>query len=85
MKMLRNQNAIEGFQELIEYCAPKEVPHSEMCAMNNLHRHKKWTGNEMRLTMQTREYDMDHVILDLGFDANVLPKQTWELMGKPKL
>ena len=28
---------------------------------------------------------MDQVILDLGSDANVLPKQTWERMGKPTL
>jgi hypothetical protein len=28
---------------------------------------------------------MDQVILDLGSDANVLPKQTWERMGRPTL
>lgn len=28
---------------------------------------------------------MDQVILDLGSDANVLPKKTWECMGKPVL
>ena len=28
---------------------------------------------------------MDQVILDLGLDANVLPKQTWQRMGEPKL
>ena len=28
---------------------------------------------------------MDEVILDLGSEVNVLTKQTWELMGKPKL
>lgn len=36
----------------------------------------------MRLTTQIREYKMDPVILDLGFDANVLPKQTWRRMGR---
>ena len=39
----------------------------------------------MRLTAQIGEYEMDQVILDLGSDANVLPKQTWECMGKPAL
>jgi hypothetical protein len=24
-------------------------------------------------------------MLDLGFDVNILPKNTWEAMGKPKL
>ena len=39
----------------------------------------------MRLTTQIGEYEMDEVILDLGLDANVLPKQTWEWMGRPVL
>ena len=32
--------------------------------------------------MQIEEYEMDQVILDLGSDVNVLPKQTWERMGR---
>jgi len=28
---------------------------------------------------------MDQVILDLGSDDNILPKQTWELMSKSML
>ena len=28
---------------------------------------------------------MDQVILDLGLDVNILPKQTWERMGRPVL
>ena len=36
----------------------------------------------MQLTVQIGEYEMDQVILDLGSDANVLAKQTWERMGK---
>jgi hypothetical protein len=28
---------------------------------------------------------MDNVILDLGYDVNLLLKKTWEMMGKPKL
>ena len=28
---------------------------------------------------------MDEVILELGFEVNVLTKQTWEFMGRPKL
>lgn len=39
----------------------------------------------MRFIAQIREYDMDQVILDLEFDANLLPKGTWELLGRPKL
>ena len=39
----------------------------------------------MQLLTHIGDYEMDQVILDLGSDANVLPKQTWERMGKPTL
>ena len=39
----------------------------------------------MRLNAQIGEYDMNDVILDLGSDVNVLPKQTWGQMGTPSL
>eukprot|EP00253_Pinus_taeda_P006591 PITA_06591 len=39
----------------------------------------------MQLTAQIGDYEMDQIILDLGSNANVLPKQTWERMGKPTL
>jgi len=84
MKLLRDQKAIEGLQELIDPCAPKETLRSEMRTVNNLHRHKR-SRREMRLSVRIGVYEMDQVILDLGFDANVLMKQTWELMGKQKL
>lgn len=39
----------------------------------------------MQITTQIGEYEMDQVILDLGSDTNVFPKQTWECMGRPAL
>lgn len=39
----------------------------------------------MRLTAQIGEYEMDQVVLDLGSNMNVLPKQTWEWMGRTAL
>lgn len=45
----------------------------------------KRSGREMWLTTKIRDFKMDQVILDQGFDANVLPKKTWKCMGKPKL
>jgi hypothetical protein len=37
------------------------------------------------LNAQIGEYDIDHVVLDLGSKVNVMMKKTWALMGKPKL
>lgn len=85
MKLLRSQRVVEGLQELIDFCGDKEVQRSDLRTMNNLHRHKKRTGKEMRLTAQIGEYDMDQVIVNLGSNANVLPNKTWELMGRTKL
>lgn len=85
VKLLRNQKVFEGLQEMIDSCANKEVPQSDLRAVKNLHWHKKRMGKEMRFTAQIGEYDMDKIILDLGSDANMLPKKTWELMGRPKL
>jgi hypothetical protein len=37
------------------------------------------------LNSQFGEYDINYVVLDLGSEVNVMMKQTWALMGKPKL
>jgi hypothetical protein len=37
------------------------------------------------LNAQIGEYDIDYVVLDLGSEVNFMTKQTWALMGKPKL
>ena len=46
-------------------------------------KHTTQTGRDMRLIVKIGEYEMDQVILDLGSDVNVLPKKTWECMGRP--
>jgi hypothetical protein len=59
-----------------------------MAAVNIASHHIKTyvqLGREMQLSTQIGDYDMDEVILDLGSEVNSLMKQTWELMGSPKL
>jgi hypothetical protein len=46
---------------------------------------KRRTNKELHLNAQIGEYDIDYVVLDLGSEVNIMTKQTWELMGKPKL
>jgi hypothetical protein len=46
---------------------------------------RRRTNKELHLNGQIGEYDMDYVVLDLGLEVNVMTKQTWALMGKPKL
>jgi hypothetical protein len=42
-------------------------------------------NKELHLNAQIGDYDIDYVVLDLGLEVNVMTKQTWALMGKPKL
>ena len=39
----------------------------------------------MRLNVLIGEYEMNQVALDLGSELNVLTKETWEIMGSPKM
>jgi hypothetical protein len=48
-------------------------------------RRKVRTGKEFRLVAQLDEFNIKDVMLDLGSDVNILPKKTWEALGKPQL
>jgi len=85
MKLLRDTKAMKGLQELINKCAGKENAPEGPRVLKKICKHKARTGREMRLTGKIGEYEMDQVILDLRSDANVLPKKTWERMGRPAL
>ena len=37
------------------------------------------TGSELRMTVQIGGYDMDYIILDLGFDFNILTDKLWKV------
>ena len=39
----------------------------------------------MRLNIVIGTYEMDEVVLDLGSEVNVMTRQAWEIMAKPKL
>jgi hypothetical protein len=47
--------------------------------------HKKRTNKEFRFSAHIGDYDVDNVILDLGYDVNVIPRKTWDMIGKPKI
>ena len=73
LKLLRDEHALLKMQNLIEKC--KQLT-SMATANKAVHHIKKYlqTGREMRLTAQIRDYDMDEVILDLGYEVNILMK-----------
>lgn len=83
-KLLRNERALLEIQTLIYRC---EQSTPIVVANGVVHQINKYiqTGKEMQLNAQIGNYEMDEFILDLGYEVNVLTKQTWELMGKPNL
>ena len=80
MKLLINQNALNELQKILKSCESQRSSDKG----KNVNRVRR-TGRQMRLHAQIGEYDMTDIILDLGSEVNVLNKQTWEQMRKPKL
>ena len=35
-------------------------------------------GRELRMTASIDDYDMDYIIMELGFDVNILTSKKWE-------
>jgi len=42
-------------------------------------------SQEFRINAQIGDYDIENIVIYLGSYGNVMPKRTWEIMGKPKL
>ena len=80
LKLIRDGDVQREVQRLIDYCDPTTVER----AVNQIKRYIH-TGHKMRLNTMIGSYEMDEVVLDLGFEVNVMTKQTWEIMDKPKL
>jgi hypothetical protein len=45
----------------------------------------KHRGKEFKMTVELGNYEMKGIMLDMGYNVNIFPKKSWELMGKPKL
>lgn len=85
MKFLCNPQTVENLQDSMNSFVAWPNPSPRTKDVHKLYMYKKCTGREMWLTAQIGHYEMDKVVLDLGLDANVLPKKTWKRMGESKL
>jgi hypothetical protein len=84
LELVEDEKELHTLCSMIDHCAQGKAVPTERKVVNQLLR-KKRTNREFRFNAQIGEYNIDNVILDLGSDVNVLPKKTWEMMGKPKL
>lgn len=74
MKLLHNQQVVDNLQVVLDSCKKKVAPTTKIKDVHKIYKQKRRTGREMWLTTQIGDYEMEKVILDLGSDANVLPK-----------
>ena len=52
---------------------------------HRVERRKVQTGKEFRLVSQLDEFEIKYVLLDIGYDVNIIPKKTWKDLGKSQL
>jgi hypothetical protein len=56
----------------------------EQKTVNHLHTRRR-TSREFRLNTNIGDFNMGDIILDIGSEVNVLPKNTWQCMGEPTI
>ena len=65
---MQDKDAIAELQAMIEDIPVEPQPEKKV---NQVRKNCK-IGNELRMTTQIGDYDMDYIILDLGSDVNIL-------------
>jgi hypothetical protein len=84
VKLIRDKYVVQELQNLIRQYELKKIDPLLNRAVQQIGKRRR-TNKELHLNGQIGEYDIDYVVLDLGSEVNVMMKQTWALMGKPKL
>jgi hypothetical protein len=84
IELIKDEKAIQELQNLVRQYEIGRVDPLLNKAVHQLSK-KRRKNKELHLNAQIGEYDIDYVVLDLGSEVNVMTKQTWALMGKPKL
>ena len=81
LALIHDKDAIVGLATLIEE-TPDDMQHEKR--VNHIGKRLK-LGREQWMTAQIGDYDMEYIILDLGFDVNILTRKTWESMNNQQL
>jgi hypothetical protein len=84
MKVLSDPSSMKILQNILDKCSIETKEKIEPKTVNHLHTQRR-TIREFRLNSNIMDLDMGDIILDRGFEVNVLPKKTWQCMGEPTL
>jgi hypothetical protein len=69
---------------MLEICHTKVEGKLEKKTVNHLHTRRR-KSREFRLNANIGDLNMGDIILDLGYEVNVLPNKTWQCMGATTL
>ena len=75
VKLLNDPSFIKVLQNMLEKCNIEVEGKLEQKIVNHLHTRRR-TSKEFRLNANIGDFNMGDVILDLGYEVNVLPKKT---------
>jgi hypothetical protein len=84
LKLIQDEKVVQELKNLIRQYELGKVDPLLNRAIHQIGK-KRRTNKELHLNAQIGEYDIDYVVLDLGSEVNIMMKQTWALMEKPKL
>jgi hypothetical protein len=84
IKLIQDESDVQEIQSLIRQYEIEKIDPLLNRVVHQIDK-KRRTNKELHLNAHIGEYDIDYVVLDLGSEVNVMTKQTWALMGKPKL
>jgi hypothetical protein len=82
--VLSDPSSVKILQNILEKCSREPKQNLEPKTVNHLHTRRR-TSREFRLNANIEDFNMGDIILDLGSEVNVLPKNTWQCMGEPTL
>ena len=84
INLIKDESTVQQLQKLIKQYELGNIYPLLNKAIHQLSK-KRRTNKDLHLNAQIEYYDIDYVVLDLGSKVNVMTKQNWALMGKPKL
>jgi hypothetical protein len=84
VKLIQDKGVVQELQDLIKQYELGKIDPLLNRAVHQIGKRRR-TNKELHLNAQIGEYEIDYVVLDLGSEVNVMTKQTWALMGKPKM
>jgi hypothetical protein len=84
VEIVKYETALNAIYEMIDHFKQGRENPMKQRVVNQVLRRKR-TNEEFKFSAQIGKYDVDNVVLDFGYDVNVLPNKAWEMMGKPTL